>query len=584
MKKLLKELWQQDRKTCCHIMILQVFSSLMSGVGIVMLIPMLEILDISVETTGWMENLQMSFQNVSVTARAFIVVGIYIGLIVVKGILNRTLTIRQTEFIEGYTLSLRNRLYEAVSHASWQQLSTHKQADIINLFTNQCSHVSSAVSAMISLMASAISAVIQLAIACWMSLPVTLAVCLAGFILITIFIPLRKRSRAYGSEMIRISREFYSELFNQMNSVKEIRTYGVEELHARLYKKLSNSFMETQVEYAGIRTTPNLVYSIVAAVLISSLYLFFVLFLEIETARMMVLVLIFSRLWPMFTSWQGILQNIQTCLPALEKINEVIRKMSASAREQYGIEKIKVYGNVVFDHVTFRYQESGEMILDQVSFSIEQGKITALVGQSGAGKSTIADMLMGFLHPESGKICIDGIKLTDDNIRSWRNAIGYIPQNPLIINDSIRENLKRFHPEATEEEMILSLKQASAWEFVKKLPQGLDTVLGDQGIRLSGGERQRIVMARVLLGKPRFIILDEATSSLDFESENAIQDVLKNLREEVTVLIIAHRFSSIRSADHVIVLQEGRVAEEGSVRQLMQKQDSYLAGMLDITS
>lgn len=582
MKKLLKELWQQDRKTCLRIIILQIISSLMGGVGIVMLIPMLELLDISVGTTGWLANILVPLNRVSVTMRALSMVGIYIGLIVLKGILNRTLTIQQTKFIEGYTLSLRDRLYEAVSHASWQQLSSRKQADTINLFTNQCSQVSTAVSSMITLLASMASAVIQLIIACWMSLPITLVVCLAGFILITIFIPLRKKSREYGNEMIRIGREFYSELFNQLNSVKEIRTYGVEDAHTELYKKLSSSFMETQVKYAKIRTKPNLVYSIVAAVLISLIYVVFVLFLDMETAKLMVLVLIFARLWPMFTSWQGIIQNIQTCVPALEKVNEAICMMKASAGEQYGIEGITVNGNVIFDHVTFQYQESEKTILDNVSFSLEQGKITALVGRSGAGKSTIADMLMGFLHPKSGQICIDGVELTDDNIRSWRKFIGYIPQNPLIINASIRENLKRFHPEATEEEIVSALKQAAAWHFVKNLPQGLDTVLGDQGVRLSGGERQRIVMARVLLGKPRFIILDEATSNLDFESENAIQDVLKELRGQVTVLVIAHRFATIRTADHVIVLQDGHVVEEGTVRQLMQKKDSYLVKMIDI--
>lgn len=552
----------------------------MSGVGIVMLIPMLEILDIPVEMTGWFAKLLTFFNRFPITIRALGMVGIYIGLIVFKGILNRTLTIRQTKFIEGYTLKLRNQLYEAVSHASWQCLSACKQADLINLFTNQCSQVSSAISAAISLLSLTASAVIQLAIACWMSLPITITVCLAGAVLLIIFVPLRKKSKEYGKEMIHISREFYSELFNQINSVKEIRSYGVEDVHAGQYEKLSRSFMDTQVQYAGLRTIPGFVYSIAAAFLISMIYVVFVLFLDMEAARLMLLVLIFARLWPMFTSYQGILQNIQTCVPALEKINEAISKMQASAGEQYGTDKIEVHGNVCFDHVSFQYQENEKTILDNVSFSLEQGKITALAGHSGAGKSTIADLLMGFLHPKSGEIRIDGSKLTEDNIRSWRKYIGYIPQNPLLINASIRENLKRFHPEAAEEEMIFALKQADAWDFVQNLPQGLDTVIGDQGIRLSGGERQRIIMARVLLGSPRLILLDEATSNLDFESENVIQEVLKKLRGRVTVFMITHRFSAIRSADHVIVLQEGCIMEEGSVRELTQKKNGYLAKML----
>lgn len=580
MKNLWKELWQQDRKTCCCIIILQILSSCMSGGGIVMLIPMLEIMDIPVGATGWLGDIFQTFRHFSMMIRALSMVGIYIGLIVFKGILNRTLVIQQTKFIEGYTLHLRNQLYEAVSHASWQQISSRKQADILQLFTNQCSQVSTAISGMISLLSSMVSAVVQILIACWMSLPVTCAVCLVGFLLLTIFIPLRKKSKEYGKEMIRIGREFYSELFNQMNSIKEIRTYGVEDAHAELYKKWSSSFMETQVNYAKLCTKPNLVYSVVAAVLISLVYVVCVLFLDMETARLMILVLIFSRLWPMFTSWQGTLQNIQTCVPALDKIEEATGAMRASAREQYGTEEMKVHGNVTFEQVSFQYRGNEKIVLDGISFSITQGKMTALVGHSGAGKSTIADILMGFLRPQSGQICVDGIKLTEDNIRSWRKYIGYIPQNPLMINDTIRENLKRFHPETTEEDMIAALKQAAAWEFVKNLPDGLDTIVGDQGVRLSGGERQRIVMARVLLGNPRFIVLDEATSNLDVESEQAIQEVLKKLSGQVTVLVIAHRFSTIRSADHVIVLQEGRIVEEGDVHTLLQMKEGYLSKMM----
>ena len=157
---------------------------------------------------------------------------------------------------------------------------------------------------------------------------------------------------------------------------------------------------------------------------------------------------------------------------------------------------------------------------------LPKGSVTALVGRSGAGKTTIADLLLGFLRPTGGEIRIDGVALSEENLPAWRQGMGYIPQSPLILNASVRENLKRFHPDATEEEMVAALKKAQAWSFISDLRDGLDTMLGDEGVRLSGGERQRIVLARVLMGHPRLIVMDEATSAMDYESESAAQHAI----------------------------------------------------------
>lgn len=582
MKLLLKELWQQDRKTCLQIVILQIVSSLMGGIGIVMLIPMLELLDISAGSTGWLAKVLAPLDGIPVTIRALAIVSAYIGLIVFKALLNRYLSIRQTKFLDGYTLVLRDRLYDAVSHAGWEQLASRKQADTINLFTAQCSQVSSAVNSMISLFTSLVTASIQVAIACWMSLPITVVVCVVGFALILIFLPLRRKSRQFGDEMIRISRDFYSELFNQLNSIKEMRTYGVEAAHAQSYRALNRAFLDAQVKYVRMRAMPTVVYSIAAAVLVSVVFMLSVIVMEIETARLMVMVLIFSRLWPVFSSWQSTILNIQTYIPALEKLNNAVAELNASASEQYGSEPISFTRKISFEDVAFRYASSESMVLENIHFSLEYGKITALVGRSGAGKSTIADLLMGFLHPESGQICVDDVPLTSENTLAWRKFIGYIPQNPLIINASVRENLRRFHPDATEAEMIEALKRSVAWDFVEKLPQGLDTVLGDQGVRLSGGERQRIVLARVLMGNPKVIILDEATSALDYESENAVRDVLRTLQTDAAILVIAHRLATVLIADEAVVLKHGKITEIGTISELIKNPDGYLAGMVSM--
>jgi ATP-binding cassette subfamily C protein len=194
--------------------------------------------------------------------------------------------------------------------------------------------------------------------------------------------------------------------------------------------------------------------------------------------------------------------------------------------------------------------------------------MTAIVGKSGAGKSTLIDLIMGLVKSESGRILIDGIPLTEEQLLNWRSSIGYVSQDPFLFHTSIRENLRLVDPDASEEQMWRALQFSSSASFVRKLPQGLDTIIGDRGIRLSGGERQRLVLARTMLRNPSVLVLDEATSALDSENEQQIHEALERLKGHVTIIVIAHRLSTIRTADRVIVLEEGRVIQEGGYQQL----------------
>lgn len=566
MKQLIRDLWHQDRAGFAAIVGMQLISSCLGGVGIVMLIPLLE----SFDTASWSRERPLILLSI----------GGYLLLLGGKALLNRALTIRQTAFLEGYTFQLRRELYDAVSGAGWQQLSAYRQADLIGLFTTQCSQVSSGISSMIRLVTSLVSAAIQIAIACWMSVPVTVTVLACGVGMMAAFLPLRKKARQYGEEMIAVSRDFYGELFYQLNAVKEIRTYGVEDSHEVRFSDLNRSFVEKQVSYAKVHSLPGAVSSLAAGVLLSAVAALSLVFWELDMTRMVILVLIFSRLWPLFSSWQNAIQSIQTNVPALEKLKRTIGELenAAAAGKQ---EPISFSQSVRFSQVGFRYG-SEEAVLENVSFSLHIGKITALVGRSGAGKSTIADLLMGFLTPVSGEISVDDTPLTPEKGNAWRKYIGYIPQMPMLLNATVRENLSRFHPEATQEDMVSALKQAGAWDFVQKLPQGLDTLLGDRGVRLSGGERQRIVLARVLLGRPKLIVLDEATSALDYESEGTIRDVLATLRKDAAILVIAHRLATVMIADEAVVLENGKITESGAFSELIHHPGGYLAGMVNM--
>ena len=574
MKPLLREIWKRDRRGFLTILGWNILVSLLGGIGIVMLIPLLNQLEIG--SGGYLPGFLLALPY---GWRVAALLAAYVALVTVKALLSRGLSIRESEFIENTSLRLRDELYAAVSGASWESLTARKDTDTISLFTSQCGQVSAGISEVIHLLASLVSAGIQLGIALWMSAPVTLLVCLLGACMLAVFKPLRKKSRDYGDEMIRISREFYAELQNQLSSVKEVRAYGVEREHAETFGRINRSFVDARMRYVRLSATPGVVYSVAAALLIAAVYLVCTLGMRVETDRLVVLVYVFARLWPLFSGFQGRMQFISSCVPAYEKLTEALSSLRSEREPEEMEADFSNWRVAVFDGVHFVYRDAKEETLRGVSFSLRRGEILALLGRNGAGKTTAVNLLLGFLLPKAGEIRVDGKALTVANLRAWRRQAGYVPQDPLILNASVRENLTRFHPGATENDVITALKAAMAWDFVCSLPQGLDTSLGDRGVRLSGGERQRIVLARVLLGKPSLIVLDEATNALDYESETAFRKVVQSIRGRAAVVVIAHRLTTVRMADHVMVLENGVITEQGTIDELDAKKDGYLAGM-----
>lgn len=262
--------------------------------------------------------------------------------------------------------------------------------------------------------------------------------------------------------------------------------------------------------------------------------------------------------------------QIQKAVGATERVFELLdespEKINSS---EIGTEKI-LKGNVSFKKVAFSYPSRKEIkVLKDVSFNADFGQKIAIVGPSGAGKSTIASLLLRFYNIEGGKITIDGKNIYDYDLETLRGNMSIVPQDVILFGGTIRENIAYGKPNATEEEIIKAAKQANAYQFIKGFPDKFETIVGERGIKLSGGQRQRIAIARALLKNPSILILDEATSSLDSESEKLVQEALEILMEGRTSIIIAHRLSTIRSADQIIVLDEGIIKEQGTHQELI---------------
>ncbi|MDJ0645050.1 MAG: ABC transporter ATP-binding protein [Flavobacteriaceae bacterium] len=288
-----------------------------------------------------------------------------------------------------------------------------------------------------------------------------------------------------------------------------------------------------------------------------------------------------------FIAYMGLAYNILTPAKAISKASYGVKRGNAAAERVLeiietdnplkdkpdAVVKDSFDKEIRFEAITFKYED--ENVLESFSLTIPKGKTVALVGQSGSGKSTIANLITRFYDVNQGKITIDGIDIRDLKIHSLRSQLGIVTQDAILFNDTIKNNLLLGVESATDDEIIGALKIANAWEFVKDLPSGIDTNIGDSGNKLSGGQKQRLSIARAVLKNPPIMILDEATSALDTESERLVQDALEKMMQNRTSIVIAHRLSTIQKADTIVVMQKGQIVEQGKHKELLENEGIY---------
>ncbi len=555
---------------------LMVCLGLTEGVSLLMLVPLLQLvgLDVQQGTLGRIAELISSvFATIGMQPTLITVLGFYVLIIIIHSLLKRwensvSLTL-QYEFV----VRLRQQLYEAIANTSWLFFVRSRASDFVHALTIEMERVGATTYYLLSLLATAIVTVIYILFAIKLSALITGLVFLCGAILLLMLKGKTKIAHETGEGLSDAMNRLYAAVTEHLGGMKIAKSYGAEGRHVEMFVRLTEQVRQLYTDAVQNQAEVNYWFNI-GSVLTLSLILF-VSFqvLSIPTAGVLLLLYLFARVMPKLSSIQQNFQSFINMLPSFIRITEMQRRCEAAAEPKIDtIEELKFQHSIRFEKVFFTYGDQGKSpVISNLNLIIKAGETTAIVGPSGAGKSTIADLIMGLISPSHGQIFVDGMKLTVEQMKSWRKQVGYVPQDTFLFHDTLRANLLWARPDAKEEEIVQSLKFAAAQEFVNGLPKGLDTVLGDRGILVSGGERQRIALARALLRKPSLLILDEATSSLDSENEKRIQNAIENLHRQATILLISHRLSTIRVADVIHVVEEGCLVESGTWDELVAK-------------
>ena len=475
---------------------------------------------------------------------------------------------------QGMIRDLRNQSYIHLHKLPMSYFKNEKTGNLISRITNDVNVVQSSVSAVfLNMIREPLTILFFVGLAMSISWRLTLFSLLVlpptiG-IISWIGLILRKQSGLLQEKMGNIT----TLLHETITGVKIVKAFGMEDYENEKFKTQTQNYFKLVLKMARVRNTASPVTEFLSVVLgVAMIYYGGELVLVNKTlnaSEFIVFLLAIFQMMPPIKELSSVNNRIQESSAAAERVFEILDTEPRIKNIESPVSVTKFKDMIEFLNVSFHYDDSEELVLDKVNLQVKKGKVLAIVGSSGAGKTTLADLLPRFFDPADGRILLDGIDIRTIRIEDLRKLMGIVTQETVLFNESARNNIAYGLDNCSEERLVAAAKAANAHNFILELPNGYNTIIGEKGTKLSGGQRQRISIARALLKNPPIMILDEATSSLDNESEVLVQEAIERLMHDRTTFVIAHRLSTIRNADRIIVLDRGKIVQDGKHEQLL---------------
>ncbi len=469
-------------------------------------------------------------------------------------------------------MNMRRRVQQQVTRLPVSYFDGTKSGELISRIMTDAEGIRNLVgTGIIQLAGSIVTALLALTVLLYSNWRLTLAIILILAVFGSLMSLAFKRLRPIFRERGKINAEVTGRLNETLGGIRVVKAYGTEPREQQVFAdgvlKLFNNVAKSITGVSAVSASSTVIVGVTGLLVILAGGQ--AVLRQDMTPGSLIQYVVFVGLLaaPVFTI-ANISTQLSEAFAGLDRIREILGMTTEDAEDATRQPVSDVVGHIVFEDVTFSYKE-GIPVLKHIHLEAPAGSTTALVGSSGSGKSTLVSLVMAFNRPDSGRVLVDGRDLNDLRLADYRSRLGVVLQDNFLFDGTIAENIAFARPNATREEIERVGRIAYCDPFVREFPDGYDTVVGERGVKLSGGQRQRIAIARALLADPRILILDEATSSLDSESEAMIQEGLRRLRQGRTTFVIAHRLSTIRSADQILVLEEGNIVERGTHAELM---------------
>ena len=503
------------------------------------------------------------------------------SLFIVKAFINIFLIYIKTKITSDYQEKVRNSLFSKMLNASWPYLIKQRLGYLETILMVDVPYGASLLNQLSAAIVLVTGLFIYLVVAVNISLPITVFTLALGAIFFLTIKPIIAKTKASSYKITESNKEISHHVNENILGMKTVKSMNVE---AAVAEKGKNYFAHLKKLVLKISILKGVTGSFLQPVALIFVSVIFVLTYKVPDFNLAVLIVIVYLIQKIFTYIQQLetaMHTVVEMVPHLKSVLDYEDQVIEYKEIDEGKREFIFRDKIEFKNINFSYHVS-RPVFSGIDFEINKGEMVGLIGPSGVGKTTLVDLILRLLKPASGKILIDGTEISDVSLKSWRKKIGYVSQDIFLINDTIANNIKFYDNAVSQRDIETAAQQANIYEFVESLPDKFETVIGDRGILISAGQRQRIVITRILARDPQLLILDEATSALDNESEVQIQKIIRGLKGKITVLAIAHRLSTVMDSDRLIVLEKGKIIEQGPPKELLKNKDSYFFKVYNI--